>query len=153
MIHLQPALPAPASAHTGLLQRLGDACRSARDAYGDWRDSRALRREINVLEMQQLLDTTLADIGLSRAQLPRLAGGMRRRRLFRRMLARLGLESVRLGDRAELNEVMWTCASCTAGKACRHWLDSGQVDGYQAFCANAPTFDRLIAQRGAGAAD
>ncbi|HUA54832.1 MAG TPA: DUF6455 family protein [Candidatus Sulfotelmatobacter sp.] len=152
MIHVQPALPAR-SARTGLLQRLGDACRGARDAYHDWRDSRTLRREIDVLETQHLLDSTLADVGLSRAQLPRLASGMRRHRLFHRMLARLGLESARLGDRAELNEIMWTCASCTAGKACRHWLDSGQVDGYQTFCANAPAFDRLIAQRSAGTAD
>jgi uncharacterized protein YjiS (DUF1127 family) len=133
------------------MQRLGDAWHAAVDAYGDWRQRRALRRELDKLDTQQLLDATLSDIGLSRAQLPGLVDGMRRHRLFRRMLGRLGIESSRLADRAQLNEIMWTCASCTAGKQCRHWLDSGVGQGYQAFCPNAETLERLAAPRSAGA--
>jgi len=35
------------------------------------------------------------------------------------------------------------CASCSATKACRAWLDSGRREGYEEFCANAAYIEGL----------
>ena len=35
------------------------------------------------------------------------------------------------------------CVGCKEAARCREWLDSGERDGYQAFCPNAGFVDRM----------
>ena len=116
-----------------------------RESLTDWRENRALRRELAALDRGWLLGETLADIGVSRAELASIAAGHpKRSRLFGRMMARLRIARPR---RAELLDLLTTCNGCTATRRCRHWLDSGSRTGYEAFCPNAETLKRLGAGR------
>ncbi len=119
-------------------------------ALDDRRQKRRLAREFADLEDRHLLDATLGDIGLSRAQVPMLLRGFpRRQRLFRRMLARVGVPLSRLGDRAARNDMMWTCTTCAADKRCRDWLNAGKTRGYEAFCPNTAALKRLVSHAAA----
>ncbi len=115
-------------------------------ALDDRRQKRTLVREFADLEDRHLLDATLDDIGLSRGQVPALLRGFpRRQRLFRRMLARVGVPLSRIDDRATRNDMMWTCTTCAVDKRCRAWLDAGKTRGYEAFCPNSGALKRLAA--------
>ncbi|MBI3512730.1 MAG: hypothetical protein HY060_01455 [Proteobacteria bacterium] len=128
----------------GLAARITDLARRAARALDDHRRRRALGRELADLESRHMLDATLDDIGLSRAQVPGLLDGFpQRQRLFRRMLARLGVPESRIADRAARNDLMWRCTVCSAGQRCRAWLDAGRTRGNAAFCPNAAAFKRL----------
>jgi uncharacterized protein YjiS (DUF1127 family) len=141
--HQTVPTPVPSNVLAAALDSLARLYRVARDAFEDWRVRHALRREFADLEVQHLLDATLDDVGLSRSQVPALIRGVPRHELFRRMLARLGIPSSRIGSRRQRGELLWTCTTCKSGKACRHWLDSGRTEGYRAFCPNAETLEHL----------
>jgi hypothetical protein len=140
-LHLSPSRHRPA--HRLGVHRLGDWARGFREALADWRQNLALRRELADLENQRLLDPTLTDVGLSRAQLPVLTESFpKRTRLFTRMLDRLGIDRAHQ-HRDTLNELATTCATCAETKHCRDWLDSSARTGYDAFCPNAGTLQKL----------
>ena len=129
-----------------LIERLADLAGRAARAVEDRRQRRALARELDGLGNGRLLDATLADMQLSRSQVPALVGGFpQRQRLFNRMLARIGVAPAQLADRATRNELMWRCTACQVDKTCRRWLDAGRTRGYEAFCPNASAFKRLVA--------
>ena len=131
----------------GLVARITDLAHRATQALDDWRRRRALARELDTLAGRHMLDATLDDIGLSRAQVPGLLNGFpQRQRLFRRMLARLGVPPSRIADRATLNDMMWRCTVCPAERRCRAWLDAGRTRGYAAFCSNHAAFKLLAEQ-------
>jgi len=131
----------------GLSGRIAEFARHVGLALDDRRRRRALGRELAELESRHMLDASLEDVGLSRAQVPALLRAFpRRQRLFRRMLARLRIAPSRIADRTALNELIWTCTVCAADKRCRAWLDSGQTGGYAEFCPNATAFEKLRRQ-------
>ena len=129
-----------------LIERIGELAGRAARALEDRRGRRALARELADLENGHLLDATLGDMHLSRAQVPALLDGFpQRQRLFNRMLARLGVSPTQLADRDARNDLMWRCTTCQVDKTCRRWLDAGRTRGYEAFCPNASAFKRLVA--------
>jgi hypothetical protein len=64
------------------------------------------------------------------------------------MLARHGLDWGRLaavGSIGEVSTALDRCAECRAKARCAQWIESGERDGYQAFCPNAAFFERVTA--------
>jgi uncharacterized protein YjiS (DUF1127 family) len=110
-------------------------------AMRSWSRQADLERALNALA-----DDNLADLGITREQIPALAGAEGAPELLRRMLQRLGLPAQSLAEFAELqSQVVHECAICFARAACKRWLRRGQpADGYKSFCPNAATFDQLI---------
>jgi hypothetical protein len=130
---------------TRLRDRLAEFGWRLREALTDWRDNRALRRELAALDRGWLLGSTLKDVGLSCGELAALADGYpRRSRLFERMRARLRIARP---SRAEQVDLLTGCSGCTETRRCRRWLDAGRRTGFEAFCPNAPTLKRLAADR------
>jgi uncharacterized protein YjiS (DUF1127 family) len=128
----------------GIADRIADLAQRVRLALDDWWARARLGRELADLENRHVLDATLTDVGLSRAQVPALVRGFpQRQRQFRRMLTRLGIPPSRIAGRDALNDLIWTCTICTVDKRCRAWLDTGRTRGYAAFCPNAAAFDQL----------
>lgn len=64
------------------------------------------------------------------------------------MLVRHGLDWGRLaaiGSIGEVSTALERCAECRARARCAQWIESGERDGYQAFCPNAAFFERVTA--------
>ena len=106
-----------------------------------WHERRSLERELSDLD-----DASLADLGITRAQIPRFVRAYPEAgELLQSMLARLDLAggaAAMLG--ATYEDLLRTCAMCTERRQCRRWLASGKVDeGYKEFCSNAWVLDQL----------
>ncbi|HEY6336804.1 MAG TPA: DUF6455 family protein, partial [Alphaproteobacteria bacterium] len=106
-----------------------------------WHERQSLKRELSNLD-----DTSLSDLGLTRAQIPifvsayPLAG-----ELLDLMLARLdlagGMASMLHSTYADL---LRTCSMCSKRGQCKRWLASGKIDeGYKDFCSNSWVLDQL----------
>lgn len=64
------------------------------------------------------------------------------------MLARHGLDwggLAAIGSIGEVSTALDRCAECRAKARCAQWIESGERDGYQAFCPNAGFFERITA--------
>ncbi len=132
----------------GVAGRLGRPWRGIahwlQGSLADWRDRRSLSRELADLRARGELDAVLAEIGLSRAQIPQLiAGGPAGARLLGQMLDRLGIERRHIASGAALQDLAWTCTACTERRTCRAWLASGRTEGFQDFCPNAAVLECL----------
>jgi uncharacterized protein YjiS (DUF1127 family) len=128
-------------ADRGLFARIAQR---ARLAFDDMRQRHALRRELAVCAMQGGLDETLADIGVSRAQIvPLVKGAPNAARLLTRMAAWVGVDLEGIRDPALRRELQRVCSLCAAQGRCKHWLDDPDSRGYREFCPNAGTLDEL----------
>jgi len=116
-----------------------------RQIFSDITKRAALRAELTELDRRGGLDTVLADIGVTRAELAQLiAGHPAAGRLLSGMARRLGLDTEALDPRSRY-ALERGCAACRSRRDCRHWLDDPAADGaaYRRFCANAELFDTL----------
>ena len=106
-----------------------------------WRRQEALEHDL-----QRLSDLELADIGITRAEIPALARSKDAPALLRQMLARLGIPETALQkDPALRQRVQRSCATCFSRAYCRRWLRTGQpAEGYKAFCPNSGDFEPLL---------
>jgi uncharacterized protein YjiS (DUF1127 family) len=114
-----------------------------------WHERRALKRELCELD-----DSALADLGLSRSQIPYLVKAHPKAAgLLAEMLARLGLDKDELLYQQGTHEDLYrTCIMCRERRQCERWLAGGKTDeGYRVFCPNAPTLYRLVRARIAAA--
>ena len=114
-----------------------------------WSDMRARRRlgdEFAALDAQGQLDTVLQDAGASRSAMGAIlrAHPDAPKRLAA-MLQRLGLTRREVRDGGVQQDVEFTCTVCEATGKCSHWLAPTPPSGYQDFCPNAETFNRLRA--------
>jgi hypothetical protein len=133
----------PEAARDGTLRRLLGGLVTA---IGDWRERRALRRELADLEASGGLDATLEDLRLARWQLPQVVAGYPAApRSLSRMLARLEIDRGAMSDTA-WHDMMWSCTTCSARQQCNAWLASGRHDGYASFCPNAAVLGDLTRQ-------
>jgi hypothetical protein len=114
--------------------------------WSDVRERFRLGSEFATLDRQGQLDGVLRDAGVCRSALRAIlrAHPDAPRRLSA-MLERLGLRRRDLRDTGTLQDVELTCTMCEVPGECRHWLKSGNTSGYQEFCPNAETFERLRA--------
>ena len=128
----------------GLAEIMGAPFRRLAEWWSNGRERRRLRDEFAALEGQGQLDLVLREAGASRGSAEailrphpdtpkRLAG----------MLQRLGLTRHEIRDDGTLHDVELTCTLCAAPRECRRWLRSGATTGYEDFCPNAETFNRL----------
>ncbi len=125
-------------------ERFDDLVQRILLAIDDRHRRSSLRCELVDLENRNLLDTTLQDIGLSRAHVPALVRGFpQRQRLLRRMMSRLGLRQSQFGGRDAHNAVAWTCTTCTESGRCQEWLDGGKSRGHEDFCPNAEALRQM----------
>jgi uncharacterized protein YjiS (DUF1127 family) len=119
----------------------------AADAAGilkSWRRQEALEHEL-----QHLSDLNLADIGITRDQIPVVARSQDVPRLMRWMMARLGIPEAVLSkdDPALRQRLIRQCTKCYSRTHCRRWLRGGQrAEGYNQFCLNATEFEDLRAR-------
>jgi uncharacterized protein YjiS (DUF1127 family) len=103
----------------------------------------ALERELDSLD-----DRAIADIGITREQIPAIAAAWPDApQLLRQMMERLGVApEPLLGDPSLRRELAWNCVACPNRSQCRRWLKSAKpADGYRSFCSNAAGLDRLTA--------
>ena len=120
-------------------------------AVEDWREHFALDAELADLSAHGALDQALADVGLSRSEIPRVRKGHPSAvRQLTEVMRRLGLNPAELARDRNLKEVEWRCIECRAWHQCRAWLASNESgDGYRAFCPNIAAFDEILEKRGA----
>jgi len=137
--------PAPGTVSASAAGGLSDLAKHyARGLIGQlkvWQERRTLERELGDLD-----DASLADLGLTRAQIPQFVKAYPEAgELLQGMLARLDLA----GDAATIlgatyEDLLRTCAMCTERRQCRRWLASGKLDeSYEEFCPNAWVLDQL----------
>jgi uncharacterized protein YjiS (DUF1127 family) len=117
-----------------------DVAVDAAGALKTWR-----RREALQHELQHLSDLDLADIGITREQIPVVARSQDAPLLMRRMMARLGIPEKALSkDPALRQRLVRECTTCYSRNHCRRWLRGGQrTEEYNQFCPNAPDFADL----------
>jgi uncharacterized protein YjiS (DUF1127 family) len=106
------------------------------------RDRNALRTELADLAALGELDRTLADVGLTRAQLDSVIESHPSAcRLLTGMLDRLGLDPARIDAVEPMREVAWRCTICAEKQRCGEWLAADRSTGWQAFCPNVEVFE------------
>lgn len=128
----------------GLATMFARLARRARIAYRDMRQRQTLRRELAECALNGELETTLGELGLSLGQVERLVKGYpESSRLLQAMGRRLGVDRIGVKDILTLREMQRSCSLCPSHAECRHWLRSGEGEGYHAFCPNAGIFDEL----------
>lgn len=135
------------SPHRGCAGAIGRVIGEIRQIFSDITKRAALRAEIADLDRRGGLDTVLADIGVTRAELAQMIAGYPvAGRLLPAMARRLGLDIATLDPRSR-SALERGCASCRSRRRCRHWLDDPAADsaGYRNFCANMELFERLRA--------
>jgi uncharacterized protein YjiS (DUF1127 family) len=109
----------------------------------------ALERQLNALD-----DSSMADIGIVRGQIPAIASAYPDApQLLRRMMEQVGIAPESLaGDAGLHRELEWNCVACSNRRQCRRWLKSAKpADAYRSFCPNAEGLDRLAAAKAASA--
>jgi uncharacterized protein YjiS (DUF1127 family) len=132
----------------GFVAALAAAVHRAAEAFDDCRQRHMLRLELAEMAAGGDFDRMLADVGISRSQIPvllsahpgaarRLGGAMRR----------IGIDPARIRAGWTLSDIEWTCTTCRSQRSCRKWLTSGAREDYRAFCPNAASFDRLRAEQ------
>jgi len=121
----------------GIYEQAVDAVAALRT----WSRQEALERELTTLA-----DDDLADLGITRDQIPALARSQEAPELLQRMLKRLGAPEQLLAKYPSLHSRLGhECALCFSRAACKRWLrDGGPVDGYKHFCPNAAILGKLI---------
>ena len=114
-------------------------------AIEDWREHFALESELGELSAHGTLDRALADVGLSRSEIPRLLKGHPSAiRQLIEVMRRAGINFTELARDQALKEIEWRCIECRSWHRCRAWIASNQPgDGYRAFCPNTSAFDEL----------
>lgn len=115
----------------------------AATAVARWCRHQALEQEL-----QALADHELADLGITRDQIPVLARADEAPELMRRMMERLGVSPELLARYPGLQQSLEReCSLCCSRSECRHWLDRSEADGQnREFCPNAPIFEDLKAK-------
>lgn len=117
-------------------------CR-ARDALRGMAARHGLRQELLECDRSGVLDSILSDLQISRGELePMIENYPLSVRLFGAMVERLGVDPMCDGPQMR-RAVQHTCAVCGDQRECRHWLDSGQTEGYDEFCPNADYWHAL----------
>jgi uncharacterized protein YjiS (DUF1127 family) len=109
---------------------------------------RQTQREALERELKALDDRQLSDLGITRAQIPVVAGADPRSvELLTRMLARLGItEEAIAGSPGLRRQLERTCSVCFLRRECKRYLKlptDVSPDGYRAFCPNAAKLDEL----------
>ncbi len=115
---------------------------SVTEAIRAWRVRRGLEKELAPLD-----ESALADIGLTRGQVPVVVQAYPiAPRLLRRMMERLGIDDSLVNALpGGLVELQRNCVMCSARNLCKRWLRSPTpAAGYRAFCPNAASFDGLL---------
>lgn len=115
----------------------------AATAVARWCRHQALEQEL-----QALADNELADLGITRDQIPVLARADDAPQLMRRMMERLGVSPELIARHPGLRQSLEReCSLCCSRSECRHWLDRSESDGgHREFCPNAPVFEDLKAK-------
>lgn len=128
----------------GLTEIMGAPFRRLAEWWRNGRERRRLRDEFAALEGQGQLDVVLQEAGASRGSVEAIlrAHPDTPKRLTA-MMRRLGLSRADIRDDGTLHDVELTCTLCEAPGECRRWLRSGATTGYEDFCPNAETFNRL----------
>jgi len=121
----------------GIYERAVDAAATLRT----WSRQEALESELTALA-----DDDLADLGITRDQIPALARSQEAPDLLQRMLKRLGAPEQLLAKYPSLHSQLGhECAICFSRAACKRWLRRGRpADGYKHFCPNAAILGKLI---------
>jgi hypothetical protein len=92
-----------------------------------------------------LLEELMRDDQINPARVQLLEPLLRRLKLLKEMVERIGLDQ-QVGTLIDelLREAGRTCLDCKNAGECRRWLDSGAHDtGYRHFCPNGTRFDLL----------
>jgi uncharacterized protein YjiS (DUF1127 family) len=117
--------------------------RSLGAAWRGWRGRAHLRAELRALDASDALDSMLADVGLTRAQVPALlASDPQAADLLHRMMRRMRIDPAKSAFLPGLRDIEWTCTTCQAQRRCRAWLDAS-TPGHPSFCANAAALRHL----------
>lgn len=125
------------------LNVLGRIWSRARGALRDMAARHALRQELLECDRSGVLDSILDSIQVDRAELePMTRNYPLSLRLFAGMTKRLHLDP-RTDGPLMLRTLQHTCAVCTHQRQCKHWLKSGQTEGYDEFCPNADYWHAL----------
>jgi uncharacterized protein YjiS (DUF1127 family) len=142
---MRGALEEDRAGRAGVFARIAQR---AKIAVEDMRQRHALRRELADCDMRGSLDETLADIGVSRAQVaPLVKGAPNAARLLTRMAAWVGVDLEGIRDPALRRELQRVCTLCRSQGHCKHWLDHPDSRGYRDFCPNAELLDELRPRR------
>jgi len=138
----------------GIQHAVDRAVRGIAAAVAEAADAREIRQRRSVMERQlnALDDSTIADIGIAREQIPAIAAAWPDApQLLRRMMERVGALPGLLCDAGLHREMEWNCVACSNRSQCRRWLNSPQPsDAYRSFCPNAGGLDGLAAARASG---
>jgi hypothetical protein len=106
------------------------------------RERNALRTELADLAAKGELDRTLADAGLTRAQVPALVRNHPNAcHLLARMMDQLGIDAESVDEADSMHDAAWRCTTCTEKRVCAQWLAQPRNETWRAFCPNADTFD------------
>lgn len=120
-------------------KRLASLWPAMKDAFRSW-----IARDLLRQDFEGMSDNELADIGLSRAEIPAIVKAYPTAgRLQRRMMTRLGLDLGQAVDAwpAVMRAVGRACAKCGERKRCERWLESCDAnESYRAFCPNGYRF-------------
>jgi len=113
--------------------------------FRSWREHFALECELAELAAHGALDHALADVGLSRSEMPRLLKGHPGAiRQLTEMTQRAGINAAVLARDQSLKEIKWRCIECRSWRQCRAWLAANETgDGYRVFCPNVDAFDEM----------
>lgn len=111
------------------------------------RERNLLRTELADLAARGELDRALAEIGLTRAQLPTLVRNYPDAcHLLTRMMDRLGVDVETIERAGSMHDVVWRCTACAARRRCAAWLDDPDDGGWRTFCPNFETFAQALAR-------
>jgi hypothetical protein len=106
------------------------------------RERNALRIELADLEARGELDRTLADAGLTRAQVPAVVRSHPNAcHLMARMMDELGIDAESVDAADSMHDAAWRCTTCTEKRVCAEWLAHPRDAAWRAFCPNADTFE------------
>jgi hypothetical protein len=99
-------------------------------AFAEWEDRGELRGVLHALGMEE-------------QQIPVFIRNYpEAKRLLAAMTERIGVE-IAPEREAIRQDLTRTCALCSSHGECRRWLQDGEREGYQAFCPNTHSFEKL----------